>query len=128
MANGSNLAGGPAGQLSRPTARRRPVKPTPTVTPVGGPTDLVNLAKKEATAKKMPMPKVVGGPTDLVKKPIPRGVARRAVRGFKNGGTYTRKKKETGSAARKARRQILVNKSNNMKVFKDVMNEQRKRG
>jgi len=53
----------------------------------------------------------------------------RTIPGFKKGGTFTRKDApETGSLARKARRQKLVNKSNNEKVFKDVMNEQRQRG
>ena len=53
----------------------------------------------------------------------------RTIQGFKKGGTFTRKDApETGSLARKARRQKLVNKSNNEKVFKDVMNEQRQRG
>jgi len=58
------------------------------------------------------------------KKQTPRvAAARRTIRGFKKGGTF-----KTGSVARKERRQKLVNKSNNDKVFKQLMDEQRQRG
>lgn len=60
------------------------------------------------------------------KKQTPRvATTRRSIRGFKKGGTFTRK---SGCATRKAKSKGVQNKLNNMKVFKEVMNEQRQRG